>query len=276
MVDESKALVPAEESAQILLYQTKEGETAIQVTLRDETVWLTQAQMTELFQTDRSSITKHIGNVYESGELERKSTCAKFAQVRQEGSRAVSRKIEFYNLDVIISVGYRVNSRRGTQFRIWATKRLREYILQPALTRLKGEMTPAEQALATIEALYMMARQQVELERQVAHAHARMDKASQVVGHTIERVGALELRVYGHYQVISEEQAAELAELVKTIAHTLTERDPAGGNYYQSVWGELHRRCGVTTYRRVPAAKFGEVVTWLESWLESLRGKGDG
>ena len=102
-------------------------------------------------------------------------------------------------------------------------------------------------------------------------AHDRIDTAAGVVGKTIGRMGALELRVYGPYQVVSEDQAHELAELVKTIAHTLTERDPEGKNYYQSVWSELHRRYGVTTYRRVPTTKFAKVVTWLESYLEALR-----
>ncbi|MEM6282327.1 MAG: virulence RhuM family protein, partial [Chloroflexota bacterium] len=115
---------------QILLYESDDGETHVEVLREGETVWLTQAQMSELFKTDRSSIAKHIGNIYETGELERSSTCAKFAQVRQEGKRRVKRDIEYYNLDIIISVGYRVNSKRGTQFRIWATRTLREYIVK--------------------------------------------------------------------------------------------------------------------------------------------------
>ncbi|MBP7433476.1 virulence RhuM family protein [bacterium] len=89
-----------------------------------------QNQMAELFQTDRSSIAKHIGNVYKSLELDRLSTCAKIAQVQIEGDRKVSRKIEYYNLDMIISVGYRVNSLRGTQFRIWANKVLKDYLMK--------------------------------------------------------------------------------------------------------------------------------------------------
>jgi hypothetical protein len=145
-------------------------------------------------------------------------------------------------------------------------------------------MTPAERALVLAEAVYNMAQQQVAMERWLAHhdgrldliedevsaTHDRLDRAAEVVSKTIGRVGALELRVFGPYQVISEAQAAELAALVKAIAHTLTEQDPGGGNYYQSVWGELYRRYGVTTYRRVPAAKFGDVTTWLENWLGSL------
>ncbi|HQN74303.1 MAG TPA: RhuM family protein [bacterium] len=115
---------------QIIIYQPEVGLSSLEVRLENETVWLTQNQMAELFQTDRSSIAKHIGNVYKSLELDRLSTCAKIAQVQIEGDRKVSRKIEYYNLDMIISVGYRVNSLRGTQFRIWANKVLKDYLMK--------------------------------------------------------------------------------------------------------------------------------------------------
>ena len=115
---------------EIILYQTEKGQTKIEVILDNETVWLNQYQMEELFQTDRTSILRHIKNIYKTGELEEKSTCAKIAQVREEGSRSVRREILYYNLDVIISVGYRVNSHRGTQFRIWATQQLKEYLIK--------------------------------------------------------------------------------------------------------------------------------------------------
>ncbi|MCX6243179.1 MAG: virulence RhuM family protein [Bacteroidetes bacterium] len=98
--------------------------------MQNETVWLSQAQIADLFQTDRSSITKHIGNIFESGELDESATCAKFAQVQKEGRRSVSREVNYYNLDVIISVGYRVQSSIATRFRIWATQRLKEYIIK--------------------------------------------------------------------------------------------------------------------------------------------------
>ena len=115
---------------EIILYQTENGQTKIEVVLDNETVWLNQYQMEELFQTDRTSILRHIKNIYKTGELEEKSTCAKIAQVREEGNRNVRREILYYNLDVIISVGYRVNSHRGTQFRIWATQQLKEYLIK--------------------------------------------------------------------------------------------------------------------------------------------------
>jgi hypothetical protein len=114
----------------IILYQNQDGNIKIDVRLEDETVWLTQEQMALLFGKGRSTVTEHIGNVYQEGELESEATCRKFRQVRLEGNREVSREIEYYNLDVIISVGYRVKSVQGTQFRIWATQRLKEYIIK--------------------------------------------------------------------------------------------------------------------------------------------------
>lgn len=114
----------------IIIYQTSDGKTNIDVRVENETVWLNQQQLSELFQTDRTSITKHIKNIFETGELEEGATCAKFAQVQKEGTRNVKREIIYYNLDLIISVGYRVQSHVATHFRIWATQRLKEYIIK--------------------------------------------------------------------------------------------------------------------------------------------------
>jgi hypothetical protein len=137
-----------EPKSQFLLYQTPDGRTRLEVRMQGETVWLTQAQMAELFQTTQQNVSLHIQNIYEEGELtleathkeslsvqpkgqvQPSATVKDFLKVRQEGSRQVSRSVEHYNLDVIISVGYRVKSQRGTQFRIWATQRLREYIVK--------------------------------------------------------------------------------------------------------------------------------------------------
>ncbi len=113
-----------------LLYQTQDGQSRIEVRVKGETVWLSLNQMAELFGRDKSVISRHIGNVFEEGELARQATVANFATVQSEGGRAVTRDVEYFNLDVIISVGYRVKSLRGTQFRIWATQRLREYIIK--------------------------------------------------------------------------------------------------------------------------------------------------
>ena len=114
----------------ILLYQTEDGKTKIEVTLSQNTVWLTADQMVELFQRNKSTISRHIKNVIDSGELKADSTVAFFATVQHEGKRKVKREIDYYNLDMIISVGYRINSYRGVQFRIWATGVLREYIVK--------------------------------------------------------------------------------------------------------------------------------------------------
>lgn len=115
---------------EILLYQTVDGESKIEVILCNETVWLTLDQMAELFQRNKSTISRHIKNIFESGELQMDSTVANFATVQTEGARKVERNIVYYNLDMIISVGYRVNSYRGVQFRIWATQVLREYLVK--------------------------------------------------------------------------------------------------------------------------------------------------
>ena len=118
------------EENQIVIYQTDDGQTAIDVRLENETVWLTQVQMAELFQTDRTSIVRHINNIYKLEELDRESTCAKIAQVQIEGKRRVTRNIPYFNLDMIISVGYRVNSKRGLKFRQWANRVLKDYLIK--------------------------------------------------------------------------------------------------------------------------------------------------
>ena len=118
------------EENKIVIYQTEDGQTQIDVRLENETVWLTQAQMAELFETDRTSIVRHINNIYRINELERESTCAKIAQVQTEGKREVKRTIPYFNLDMIISVGYRVNSKRGIKFRQWANRVLKQYLVK--------------------------------------------------------------------------------------------------------------------------------------------------
>jgi hypothetical protein len=116
--------------SEFLLYVSQSGDVKVDVLLQDETVWLTQDGMQKLFEKAKATISEHISNVFEEGELERASTVRKFRTVQLEGGREVARELDYYNLDVIISVGYRVKSQRGTQFRIWATKVLREYIIK--------------------------------------------------------------------------------------------------------------------------------------------------
>ena len=115
---------------QMLIYQSEDGSIKIDVRFEQDTVWLTLEQMSTLFGRDKSTISRHIKNVFEEGELATVATVANFATVQVEGERTVQRNIDYYNLDVIISVGYRVKSQQGTQFRIWATQRLKEYIIK--------------------------------------------------------------------------------------------------------------------------------------------------
>ena len=126
---------------EIIIYQTEDGRTKLDVRVQDETVWLSQQQMAELFQTARTNVVEHIQHIYEEEELDEDSTCRKFRQVRKEGNREVNREIPFYNLDMIISLGYRVKSSTATHFRKWATARLKEYIIKGFTMddeRLKG------------------------------------------------------------------------------------------------------------------------------------------
>lgn len=126
---------------EIIIYQTDDGLTNIEVKVQDETVWLTQQQMADLFQTSRTNVVEHIRHIYEEGELAENSTCRKFRQVRKEGNREVAREIPYYSLDMIISLGYRVKSIIATNFRRWATERLKEYIIKGFTMddeRLKG------------------------------------------------------------------------------------------------------------------------------------------
>ena len=114
----------------IVIYQTDDGRTSIDVRLEQDTVWLSQAQMVELFQTTKQNVSLHLGNVYKEGELEKEATVKEYLTVKSEGKRKVNRWVKYYNLDVIISVGYRVKSKRGTAFRIWARKILKDYLVK--------------------------------------------------------------------------------------------------------------------------------------------------
>ena len=133
--------IGTDEYGEILIYQTDDGQTNIEVKIEDDTVWLTQRQMSELFQTSRTNVVEHIKHIYEEGELDEISTCRNFRQVRKEGNREVTRQIPHYNLDMIISLGYRIKSVIATRFRQWATKRLKEYMIKGFTIddeRLKG------------------------------------------------------------------------------------------------------------------------------------------
>lgn len=142
------------ENKQIEIYQSEDGQIQIQVSLEKDTIWLSQAQMAELFDKDSDTIGLHLRNIYKSGELEKSATTEESSVVRQEGKRQVNRKIKSYNLDAIISVGYRVNSKKGTRFRMWATQRLKEYLVKGySINQHRFEQNAVElqQAIALIQ-----------------------------------------------------------------------------------------------------------------------------
>ena len=157
------------------MYESPEGEARVDVRFDQETVWLTRLQMAELFRRDRSVITRHIQNAYREQELDPEATCANFAQVRFEGGRQVSREVDHYNLDMIISVGYRVKSLRGTQFRIWATRTLREHLVSGYTM---NERRLAERGLDE-------ARQTLELLARTLRNQALVDETGRAVLHII-------------------------------------------------------------------------------------------
>ena len=122
-----------ENQSKIIIYQSTDSTPKIEVRLENETVWLSQQQLAELYQSSRTNVVEHIKHIYEDGELNEIATCRNFRQVQKEGKREVTREIPFYNLDMAISLGYRINSKTATAFRIWATERLKEYIIKKGL-----------------------------------------------------------------------------------------------------------------------------------------------
>jgi len=144
------------QTGEIIIYQTEDGLPSIDVKLENETVWLTQLQIVILFASSKTNISEHISHIFESGELDETSTVRKFRTVQKEGKRMVNREIDYYNLDLIISIGYRVNSVRGTQFRMWANKILKDYLVKGyALNekRLKEQAEQLEQLTQTVKLL---------------------------------------------------------------------------------------------------------------------------
>lgn len=141
------------DTGEIVIYQTADGETRLDVRMGNDSVWLTQAQMVELFNSTKQNVSLHVNNIFKEGELERRATVKEYLIVRQEGSRAVKRKIKAYNLDVIISVGYRVKSQRGTQFRIWANKVLKEYLIKGYAVNAQAKTEQLEELKKTVRLL---------------------------------------------------------------------------------------------------------------------------
>ena len=144
------------ENSDIQIYQLEDGQTEITVRLDQETVWLSLNQMADLFGRDKSVISRHIGNVFKEGELVRGATVAKYATVQSEGGRSIERKIDYFNLDVIISVGYRIRSRRGTQFRIWANQVIKDYLIKGYSLNQRKLSEQNEQLLELKEAVKVL------------------------------------------------------------------------------------------------------------------------
>ena len=166
-----------DDRGEVLLYRTEDGRTALDVRLASETVWLTQAQIAELFAVKVPAISKHIKNIYDDRELSRKATVSKMETVRTEGKRQVARAVELYNLDMIVSVGYRVNSARATRFRIWATQTLKDhlirgYTLNERRLREKG-LTEAEQAVRLLSRT--LARHNLVNEENIQETHGMIE-----------------------------------------------------------------------------------------------------
>ncbi len=196
---------------QIEIYQTKEGKTQIEVKFEKETVWLSQAQIAELFQKDRTVITKHINNVFKEGELEEKLVCAKFAHTTQHGAIKGKNQetiVKYYNLDVIISVGYRVNSKQGTQFRQWATQRLTDYLL-------KGYAINEQKLKASQEQLKTLKQSIKLLENVVLQKELSSDEAIGLLKIVTEYSHALDLLDQYDYQrlTIPETKEEELQKI---------------------------------------------------------------
>ena len=145
-----------EATGEIVMYQMPNGKTSIDVKLENETIWLSQAQIVELFQSSRANISEHIKAIYKSGELKKRATVRNFRTVQKEGNRLIDRDLWYYNLDVIISIGYRINSKRGTQFRIWANKVLKDYLVKGYAVneqRLKEQSRQLEELKQTVKLL---------------------------------------------------------------------------------------------------------------------------
>lgn len=141
------------DNGEIIIYRTADGETRLEVRMESDSVWLTQAQIAQLFGTEVPAISKHIRNIFQSGELEHEVTVSKMEIVRQEGARRVKRRIDTYNLDMILSVGYRVNSKNATQFRIWANKVLKEYLIKGYAVNTQAKAEQLEELKKTVRLL---------------------------------------------------------------------------------------------------------------------------
>ncbi len=179
----------------IIIYTASDGQTQLDVRLENDTIWLSQAQMAELFSTDRTVIVRHINNIYKTDELSIDSTCAKIAQVRQEGKRIVTREIPFYNLDMIISVGYRVNSKNATAFRRWANRILKDYLVKGYVINNRIASKKYEELCHLVQILGRTVNSQPELTTDESHELINVVSDYTYALDTLDRYDYQQLRV---------------------------------------------------------------------------------
>ncbi len=241
------------EKSEIKIYKTPEGKVSIEVKIEKETVWLNLNQMSDLFERDKSVISRHISNIFKEGELEKASTVAKYATVQKEGKRKIVRNIEYYNLDVIISVGYRIKSKRGTQFRIWANQILKDYLIKGYVINQKRLETQVEQlnelketikilgnALEDKELTYEESKGLLKIISDYSYALEILDrydhqtlKIEKTSGKGIYRltyeevIKQIELvkRTYSHSKLFGQEKDNSLKSSIETIYQTFDGKD---------------------------------------------------
>lgn len=209
-------------NSEIKIFKTAEGNTSIEVKLENETVWINQYQLEELFLTDRTSINRHISNIFKSGELEEKATCAKIAQVQEEGGRTVKRQIKYYNLDVIIAVGYRVNSKRGTEFRKWASNVIKDYLIKGYAINLQKLEKQNEQLIELKKTVRILSKaveykelsndESKGLLKIISDYSYALDILDQYDYQTLQITGTSEIEIYQ----ITYEEAIKQIELTKS------------------------------------------------------------
>jgi hypothetical protein len=206
---------------EMVIYTSPDGTANIDVRFEAETLWLTQPQLEELFSTDRTSLVKHIKNILDTGELAEAATCAKFAQVRKEGKRQVSRDIRYYNLDMILSVGYRVNSKRGTQFRIWANRILKEHLVQgytinqKRLTEQQRQIARLKESIQLVERSLLEQAQTIDDARNVVKVLSEFARGLNILDdydhETLEQKGKTERTA----RYISENEFLEVVQALR-------------------------------------------------------------
>lgn len=237
----------------IILYQTEDGKSRIEVTLCNDTVWLTTDQMAELFQRNKSTISRHIKNVFEDGELNPDSVVAFFATVQNEGRREIKRDIEFFNLDLIISVGYRVNSKRGTQFRIWATNLLKQHLIQ-GYTINEKRLKEQNQKLMDLQSTIKI------LERTVENQKVELDEAKGLLKVISDYTYALTiLDEYDHQEVKLRDTTKKEAYLL-TYEEAITVIESMKNEFTSSLFGNEKDESFKGSLGAIYQTAFGEEV----------------